>query len=212
MYNIINRITVIYMNLKKIKINNEKDYQNFIKRLTLYKSIFYINTFFNVDNNINNEEIDYIIYALNIKNRKKRIQYIYNLSCDLIDNKFKGINICGFKDGKCHVQQKNNKHCNGCCRKCLYQSEKGCQTKNLACKLFNCSEVTKRYNVIKYEDLKILKLLSLKNQRIIKSNYFSKYEDAIKDLYSYSFIYSVLRITYRLVKNYILFSKIQKHK
>lgn len=198
------------MKLKTITINSDKDYKKFIKKIYLYKSILYINTFFKVNNKTNNKDIEYIIYALNIKKRKKRIEYIYNFACDLIDNKFKGINICGFKNGKCHVQQKTKKNCNGCCRKCLYQSEHGCKTKNLACKLFNCSEVTSRYNVIKYEDLKILKLLSFKNQMIIKSDYFSKYEDVLKDLYSYSLTYSLFRMTYRLIKNYIIFSILNK--
>lgn len=97
----------------------------------------------------------------------------------------------------------NNGKCNGCYGKCLYQTNKGCPTKNLSCKLFNCSEVTSRYDVIKYDDLKLLKLLSLKNQFIIKSDYFSTREDVLKDLYSYTFTCSMLRIVYRLVKNYI---------
>ena len=101
----------------------------------------------------------------------------------------------------------NNGKCNGCCRKCLYQTNKGCPTKNLACKLFNCSEVTSRYDVIKYDDLKLLKLLSLKNQFIIKSDYFSTREDVLKDLYSYSLTYATLRIVCRLVKNYFYFRR-----
>ena len=57
---------------------------------------------------------------------------------------------------------------------CKYQTNHGCSTNNLACKLFNCSEVIKRYEVITYKDLKLLKVLSLKNQFIVKSDYFSK--------------------------------------
>ena len=45
------------------------------------------------------------------------------------------------------------------------------------------------------------------NQFIIKSDYFSTREDVLKDLYSYSFTYSTLRIVYRLVKNYIYSKK-----
>jgi hypothetical protein len=45
----------------------------------------------------------------------------------------------------------------GCCRICIYKSSKGCPSKNLACKLFNCSEVYKRRTVISYKDLKTLK-------------------------------------------------------
>ena len=92
----------------------------------------------------------------------------------------------------------------------MYQTNKGCPTKNLSCKLFNCSEVTSRYNTIKYDDLKILKLLSLKNRIIIKSDYFSKREDVLKDLYAYTLSYSTLRILYRLIINYIKLSKNNK--
>ena len=35
-------------------------------------------------------------------------------------------------------------------------------------------------------------------------------EDVLKDLYSYSFIYSTFRIVYRLIRNYITVNKIIK--
>ena len=199
------------MRSKTILINNSNDYNNFLSKINIYKSILYCNTLFVVKNNINNQMIDYIINALNIKNRKKRIVYIYDSSCELIDDNTKNINICGFKNNKCYVQRKiKNGKCNGCCRMCIYQTKDGCPTKNLACKLFNCSEVRKRYEVIEYKDLKLLKVLSLKNQIIIKSDYFSKREDVLKDLYSYTLTFSTLRIVYRLTKNFIKFNRKQK--
>ena len=199
------------MKSKIITINNYNDYNKFLKRINIYKSILYYNTLFEVKNNINEKNIDYITNALNMKNRKKRIEYVYDQSCKLIDWKNKGINICGFENGKCWVQRKiKNGKCNGCCRKCIYQTSNGCSTKNLSCKLFNCTEVRSRYNVIRYNDLILLKLLSKKNQIIIKSDYFSKREDVLKDLYSYSLIYSTFRIVYRLIRNYINVNKIIK--
>ena len=199
------------MKRKTILISNSNDYNKFLRKLSIYKSILYYNTIFVVKNDINDNMIDYIINALNIKNRKKRVTYIYDNSCKLIDDNNKNINICGFKNNKCYVQRKlKNGKCNGCCRKCLYQTKEGCPTKNLACKLFNCSEVTSRYNTLKYNDLKILKLLSLKNRIIIKSDYFSTREDVLKDLYAYTLTYSTLRIVYRLFKNYIKMNKKNK--
>ena len=199
------------MKSKIITINNYKDYNKFLKKINIYKSILYYNTLFEVKNNINEKNIDYITNALNMKNRKKRIEYVYDQSCKLIDRKNQGINICGFENGKCWVQRKiKNGKCNGCCRKCIYQTSNGCSTKNLSCKLFNCTEVRSRYNVIIYNDLKLLRLLSKKNQIIIKSDYFSKREDVLKDLYSYSLIYSTFRIFYRLIRNYINVNKIIK--
>ena len=199
------------MKSKIITINNYKDYNKFLKKINIYKSILYYNTLFEVKNNINEKNIDYITNALNMKNRKKRIEYVYDQSCKLIDRKNQGINICGFENGKCWVQRKiKNGKCNGCCRKCIYQTSNGCSTKNLSCKLFNCTEVRLRYNVIRYNDLILLKLLSKKNQIIIKSDYFSKREDVLKDLYSYSLIYSTFRIVYRLIRTYINVNKIIK--
>lgn len=199
------------MRSKTILINNNNDYIKFLKKINIYKSILYCNTLFVVKNNINNQMLDYIIDTLNIKNRKKRIEYIYDSSCKIIDDNTKNANICGFKNGKCYVQRNlNNGKCNGCCRLCLYQSNNGCPTRNLSCKLFNCTEVKSRYNILKYDDLKILKMLSLKNRIIIKSDYFSRREDVLKDLYAYTLTYSTLRILYRLIINYIKFGKKNK--
>ena len=199
------------MKKKVIIINNENDYKRLIKKLFIYKSILYYNTFFVLENNINNEMVEAIINAFNIKKRKERIDFIYDKSCYLIDEKNKGINTCGFKNNKCFVQRKlKNGKCNGCCRKCIYQTKEGCSTKNLTCKLFNCSEVKKRYNVIEYKDLKLLKLLSLKNQILIKIEYFSKREDILKDLYTYTLTYAILRNIWRLMRNFIKLNKIKK--
>ena len=80
---------------------------------------------------MSNEMIDFIIEALNIKQRKQRINFIYDQSCHLIDKENKGINICGFKNKKCYVQRKlKNGKCNGCCRMCIYQTKAGCPTEN----------------------------------------------------------------------------------
>ena len=199
------------MRRKKVSINNSVDYDKFLKKINIYKSILYHYTYFIVENNIHDEMIEYITNALNIKNRKERLEYVYDKTCEFIDNKNKQINICGFKNGKCYIQRKSKqKNCNGCCRKCLYQSKNGCLTKNVACKLFNCSEVKLRHEVVKYKELKLLRLLSLKNRFIIKSDYFSRREDVLRDLYAYSLIYSTIRIVFRITRNFLIFDKNHK--
>ena len=171
--------------------------------LPIYKlSIFKL---FKFETDSKDEQIIIITNALNMKSRKKRTTYIYDSACDYIDNFYNGENICGFKNCKCYVQRckkLNNK--NGCCRFCIYVTDNGCPSKNLACKLFNCSEVYSRRKVLKYKDLKMLKVLSLRQRYIVTSDYFSLREDVLKDIYSYSIFYSVLRMIYRLIKNYIL--------
>lgn len=196
------------MNKKYIVINTDSDYKKFKKNLKYYKSLFYINTQFQIENNLNSKDLSLLCNVLNIKSRKKRIEYIYNQACNIIDNSTKGINICGFKNNKCYVQRKkNNNKCNGCCRWCLHQTLNGCSTKNLTCKLFNCTEVKKRFKMLTYKDIDILKLLSIKNRLLIKHDYFSSREEVLKDLYSISLIYSVLRMFYRLVITFIMLSK-----
>lgn len=192
------------MKRKTIVIESKEDYIKFIKRIVLYKSILYINTEFQVERNQINDKLQQMINGLNIKNRYKRITYVYDTACSIIDSNTKGLNVCGFKNNKCYIQQKqNNGKCNGCCRLCKYQNSNGCPTKNLACKLFNCSEVKKRYKTIEYKDLAILKLLSLKNRLIVKSDYFSTREEVLKDLYAYTLTYSILRIFFRSIRNLI---------
>lgn len=169
--------------------------------LPVYKSFIFKKTQFITERNVP-LQIKYIVEALNIKKRKKRIEFIYDKSCEILDNHYPNTDICGFKNNQCYAQQgKDNTRICGCCRRCIYQSCTGCKTKNLACKLFNCAEVRKRYKVLEYKDLKILKVLNLRQRLIVQSDFFSSREEVLKDLYSYSFIYSVIKISMRLFKN-----------
>ena len=177
--------------------------------IPLYKSLLF--RFCKFETNSKNIQDMIIINALNIKNRRKRITYIYDATCDYIDNFYKGKNICGFKNCQCYVQRARKEGLkNGCCRICLYQTENGCPSKNLACKLANCSEVYSRCKVITYKDLKTLKVLSFRQRYIIKSDYFSLREDVLKDLYAYGFIWSGLRMSIRIFKNIIVLKYCEK--
>ena len=162
------------------------------KKLFLYKSLFYKRTTFYT--NSEDEEIKGIVDALNIKQRRRRIDYIYDYCCNKINEFYKGKNVCGFKNNKCINQQYPNcKYINGCCRLCLYQSTNGCKTSNLTCKLFYCSSVTNKYTVITHKDLKILKLFSLRQRFIIGYNYFTTREAYLRDLYIGSITVSAIR-------------------
>lgn len=188
-----------------VKINSEEDIRKFYRRLFWYKSFLFKRVVFETSSN--DKDIKLTIKGLNIKKRKERITYVYDTCCDIIDKDTKGKNICGFKDGKCYAQC-NSKYCYGCCRMCTYVTDKGCSTKNLACKLFNCEEVRKRYKVITYKDLKLLKLLNLRQRFVVKSDYFSSREEVLKDLYSYSIIYATVRIVYRMGYRFLKYRKL----
>ena len=181
---------------KVLFIENEKN----LKTLFLYKSFLYHFVNFRLEED--KYEIGDIVAALNIKNRKKRVEFIYDRACDEINDFFANKNVCNFKNGQCgiHRKLKNNKF-NGCCRKCIYQTPNGCPTKNLACKLFFCSYVKDRYKVIELKDLKILKALYFRQRAIIKYDYFSSREEVINDLYLNSYIIGTVRVFYRLIKN-----------
>ena len=184
-----------------ISINNEKDLKKFYKKIWQYK--LFKNTIFKL--NGNTYEIENIITALNIKNRRKRIEYIYDDACNYIDNYFKDKNTCGFINNQCFTQR-GTSNCNGCCRICKYQSNKGCTTANLCCKLFFCSEVRKRYKVIEYKDLNILRVLTWQQRVLIKSNYFSSREEILTDLYIGSILVGSIRNSYKIIKT-LFFSK-----
>ncbi len=185
----------------KLIINNEKDMKKFYKLLPLYKSFLFNKIYFELA--VDNNSLEKIFKALNIKNKKARLEYIYDQACVILDKQFQGINVCGFINNKCLTQHNCHKT-NGCCRKCVYQSSRGCTTKNLTCKLFYCGEVTKKYNPLKFEDLNILKLLNIRQKIILKHDYFSSREEVLKDLEIGSLIIFTIRLSYRyLTKNIV---------
>lgn len=136
-----------------------------------------------------------------MRNREKIIE-TYDQACKILDDYYKGKNICGFKCNQCYTQYNTNKTC-GCCQKCFFKSNNGCTTKNLTCKFFFCSEVTKRENVLTFKDLDILKKFSLRQRIILKHDYFSSREEVIKDLEVGSLFIFAIRFMYRYVKRNI---------
>lgn len=187
---------------KRIVINSNNDLIKFYKRLKYYKYLFFLKF------ESSNKEIQDIIYALNIKNRRMRINFIYDYSCNYIDNYWNGKNYCGFKNNKCYCQQyKGCKYINGCCRLCIYQSIKGCKTSNLTCKFYYCTEVHKRYKVLNYDDIKILKMFSFRQKIIIRHSYFNSREQILFDLkYSLISIFAIKLI----IRNIIRMKSIKK--
>ena len=153
---------------KEIVIKNNKDLNSFYKKLKFYKYLFFVKF------ETNNNEIQDIISALNIK--------------------------------KCYCQQyKGCKYTNGCCRLCIYQSNKGCKTSNLTCKFYYCTEVHKRYKVLNYDDIKILKIFSFRQKTIIRHSYFNSREGILFDLkYSLISIFAIKLIIRNIIRIIIL--------
>lgn len=182
----------------KIKIVENKE--KFYLKLFLYKSFLYKNVKF--ETKIEDEELQSIINALNIKNRNKRIEYIYDYCCEKIDKFYEGKNMCNFKNGQCIAHQiPNCKHMNGCCSLCYYQSDKGCQSANLSCKFFYCDKIKKQNKILKFKDLKILKLFGIRQQLIAKFNYFASREEFLFELKAGLLITYSIGVMKRLFRN-----------
>jgi hypothetical protein len=190
------------MKIKEVSINNSEDYKRFIKRLWLYRSVLYKKTRFIIKDKTKNSSLAYVEDSLNIKKRRERIVFVFDKACQIIDDN--SHDICEFQNGKCLCHRVYNySYINGCCRKCKYVTDHGCSSKNVACKLFNCSTVRKKHKAITFNDLKLLKTLSLKNQTIIQHDYFTLREDVLKDLYTITMTYAAFRMVFRLIKNSI---------
>ncbi len=147
-----------------------------------------------------------LIIAKGIKNRKERITYIYDKCCKKLDNFYKGKNYCQFKNNQCIAHQYEScPYQNGCCGACIYQSNKGCTTSNLTCKLYYCTQITNHNKVLTEKDLPLLKLLTIRQRIILRHDYFSKREDVLTDLYLNSLIIFSIRMIIRIIKgNYRL--------
>ena len=172
------------------------------KLLFLYRSLLLCFLKFETDD----DNLITIVNALNIKNRKKRIEYIYDEAVKEINIYYKD-DLCQFKNNKCIVQRKrNDDRVNGCCYTCPNLGKKGCSTINLPCKLVYCKTALKNMKKLKMNDIKILKCLSPLNRVILKGNCHFKREQIINDLY-YGPLIAPFRIFYRQI---ILDTKLYK--
>lgn len=184
------------MKKRIIIIENVEDYNKLIKKIKIYKSILYRNKFFECSCNPIFKDVPFIIEALNIKKKKQRINYVYEYCCRYIDDYCKNKDFCKFKNNKC-LTQYNNEYFNGCCRGCRFQSKNGCMTSNLTCKLYYCSKVKNNHKVITINDLKILKCLSVRNNIIIKHDFFSSKQEMLNDLYLNSILIFTFKTLFR---------------
>lgn len=181
-----------------MKINDKK---KLLKYMFLYRSFIFKFTKFETDSK--DPELKKLIELLNIKNRYKRIYTTVNEVCDYIDNYYKGKDLCKFKNNRCLCHRKKNlDYINGCCRKCFYQSNRGCTTKNFACKMFNCFYVKSTNKTLTYKDINLLKILTPFQVSILKDDYFRSVEDVSKDIYLGWFL-SLFRIEVSNIKRKI---------
>ena len=136
------------------KIINVNSLNSFYKKLRLYK-IIYGSKRIKLDiedsiNELDKEELLMCEKAFNIKDKNKRVEYVYDAICDFHDKLYIDTNICEFDDdGNCIA--KRNKKCrvksNGCCGKCKYLGKDGCTIKCMSCKGYFCKYIRKIKNI-----------------------------------------------------------------
>lgn len=175
--------------LIRLRDNKNKKYK------VLYEGKYYEKE--KLDKNI--REITQLAEALNIKDKKQRLSYIYNKACDLLDSDFYGKNICNFKNNKCLHDRKDENKYDGCCQSnngkhCKYLKNHKCEVRCLACKFHICKELIKLGYKYRVNDILVLKyLLNFKQKIIVYLDYFMSEEEVLEDIYKNSIILWVLK-------------------
>ncbi len=150
--------------LKKILHNKNKILKNKSSKLLGYV--------YNYDNtNTSQKEFLTGIDAIFFKTRKERYNYIYDTTCNYLDNFFYGKNFCDFKDNKCG-EKRNTNSLTGCCHhnrirflgaltklvQCEYLDKNTykCNAKCISCKLFTCDYLEKKGIKFRIKDILLL--------------------------------------------------------
>lgn len=204
-YNI--KIIVDIDNLEKInKEILERDVKTLSKISKINKKINIVTNIDLNENNINDNNLFNFIVSLNvckIKDKNKKLEYIYDSACKYLDLEFKNNNICGFKNDVCEA----NKNCNiknGCCRQfsnkifglpiknefieCKYLKNKKCIANCLGCKLFCCDIIIKKgYKYTTNNVLLIKYYFNFIQKIIIKTKVFTPKEKILKILKIFNF-------------------------
>ena len=184
--NILKEKNKILRKIKRIKIKKYKE---------IPKNCFQVMV---VNYNKNSEQhiIDLIcsIKIMLLPTTLQKYDYIYDKSCDYLDNEFKCKNICEFKNDKCIAKRNFNCTC-GCCRhykslfsnelvQCEYLVNKRCTTKCLVCKMFTCNYIVKNKKIeYRFKDIFLAdKFFNPIQKIIILISFFTSKEKIIKRL------------------------------
>lgn len=179
--------------LNKFKIINIFNNKHF--------KLLYKNKMYDKEVNIKQiKQISQVVEALNINNKKRKYEYVYDKACEVLDSSFYGKNVCEFRNNKCIHDRVHNASEDGCCRnnkgnkKCMYLDNHLCTIKCLACKFHICHCIREKGLKYKVNDILVLKyILNIKQKIMIYNNFFMTKEENIKDLLSNSIIIWVFK-------------------
>lgn len=192
--------------LEEKKINaSVKKIVKLIKRNNIKKKDIIIDTDLDLekDERGDNKKLT-LISALNackIKDKNKRLEYIYMAACKYLDNEFRNKNICEFCNDICLGKKKYNIK-NGCCHEfklknifysrnlplCRYQKEGICTADCLGCKLFACDAVHKKGFKYTYYNVALVRYFFNFGQKImIRCSVFTHKDKILKKLRLFNF-------------------------
>ena len=177
------------MQERVVNITNEKDIQNFYKKLPGFvrfhdKDTLKLNILSKIEGTIVGELV-MLEKAFNEKNKKQRLEFVYDQTCKLLDQYCQKENPCQFCASCCIAQDfycdKIKK--NGCCGNCSYLKEKTCSIQSLGCKLFFCRHLRKQGKMKTLNDISISKyFFSWKQKRLAPYLLFKTKEESLEIL------------------------------
>ena len=183
---IVNSKMSVFKNIKKIKLK------------VLSNSIYV-----NIQNykSSNEQDVQDILQALKIQflhSKVEKVTYIYDKTCEYLDNQFITKNLCQFENNKCIAKRDYDLEC-GCCRhakdmsffslmtselvECEYLNDKRCIADCITCKLYTCPFLNKLGIKIKIKDLFLINnYFNFVQKLIIKTSPFTPKEKILKKL------------------------------
>jgi len=190
--------------MEKIVFYNSDNIDKFYKKIWIYK-LYYI---FKKNIVINycgkeyksirecpKEIVDILkcIEILNERNKRKRLELIYDYSCEYLDNEFLKKNLCEFKNNMCGCNRIKEKHLqiSSCCESlktrkiCEHfdKNKKMCNIKSISCKLFACPYLKKKninYSINRIAFMKYF--LNLRQKSICKVSFFQDKDEVVEKL------------------------------
>ena len=146
---------------------------------------------YNIKYNTDDEILKAIEKVVNIKNIKKRYEFIYDYVCNYIDKKYLDCNYCEFKDDICkYYREKNDlEHKNGCCYNekrggvCEHLKDGKCLIKSISCKLYSCPALRENNINFKMKDIPLIKyFFNIRQKYYIKYSFFKDKDYVINKL------------------------------
>jgi hypothetical protein len=131
-----------------------------------------------------------MVNAVNIKDKKERYSYLYDKTCDYLDEEWNKNNYCAFKDNICVCSRTivTPNHKDGCCCSevkgvCTYLKNKRCSIKAMSCKLYSCRYLKKRNIRFKLNNIPLTKYFFNDIQKLVlRYSFFEPKEDVISKL------------------------------